>query len=287
MNFVIEIDSANYVPISFKDRYLFDTYDIIMSYLKTKLSPADLERLLKPSLEAGGKIKWYGAFTDKLFRISDISEQAATKVKVEFHSFLKRVQQVSDPLMQSRDSDSREWGELLSQLFREDKIILVGSDSGKWAMLWGWDFRNREENRLPVINFPKENEQPPQQIEEGQGSSRPFTQPVSNPREDFDTTNDKGHVIFNSKSVDPTNLAQSEANTGCIGRIVRFLRWMSYRFWGLIWLLIYTMVVILLTRYFYQPIPSDCCIKLKQAREELEILDQRIRERCDSTSSGQ
>jgi hypothetical protein len=157
---------------------------------------------------------------------------------------------------------------------------LVGSDSGKWAMLWGWDFRNREENRLPVINFPKEEvvESPPvtgsSDIPNNLHANKQFfTEPIAS------VTSEGG------KMENEIRAAQTyKNNVGCIGRIVRWLRWVSYRFWALFWLLIYTLLIVWLTRYFSDPQCEECCDQLMRTKQDLEQLEVRIKERCDSTT---
>jgi len=282
MTHVFTLNSTDYVPVSFKDRYLFDTYDIITSYLKTKMSLDDLRRLLKPSLTQGGQIKWYGAFDTELARLSDLPQPIAEKIKGEFHKFLQKANSVSSPLLSSRDADSREWGTLISELFQAEKIILIGSKDGQWAMLWGWDFRNREENRLPVISFPREddaksgNEQKStQSVFDSQSENT--DQPTRKKEDDVEIDKtEKIQIVHEVVSKSPVH------NIGCIGRIVRLLRWISYRFWALFWLIMYTLIVMLLTRHFSKTECDDCCKQLQKTREELEIIDQRIRDRCDS-----
>ncbi len=82
--------------------------------------------------------------------------------------------------------------------------------------------------------------------------------------------------------VEPPVIDKSN-NVGCLGRIVRILRWISYRFWGLFWLIIYTLLVIWLCRYCNRPNCDAYCEKLKETKKELKLLEERVRERCDST----
>ncbi len=282
MTHVFTLNSTDYVPISFKDRYLFDTYDIITSYLKTKMSLDDLRRLLKPSLTQGRQIKWYGAFDTELARLSELPLPVADRIKGEFHKFLQKTNAVASPLLTSRDVDSKEWGILISELFQAEKIILIGSKDGQWAMLWGWDFRNREENRLPVISFPKE------EVIELRNEEKPVETVVTSQSEKIDQPAPKRVDYSEAVKAERTQIAPEVVskslahNIGCLGRIVRLLRWISYRFWALFWLIMYTLIVMLLTRHFSKTECDDCCKQLQKTREELEIIDQRIRDRCDS-----
>jgi len=288
MHHIFSLNSSDYVPVSFRDRYLYDTYELIISYLKSKLPPGDLDRLLKPAVDQGGAIKWYGNKNLKLLRLSELDDDTALKIKREFHEFCSRIQNIAQPLVISKDSDSMEWGALLTKLFKPEKIILIGNESHEWAMLWGWDFKNREENRVPSLP--------------------PTLKPNANL-----ATNEEIHHL---DSIVPESLSQesrisegtpiqppgppvtpeihssspapsSSKNIGCIGRIVRIFRWISYRFWGVFWLIIYTLLIIFLCCYFFNPDCNECCDQLEKTKLELDRLEEKIRARCDTLSVGE
>ena len=72
MNLLYSTYSNNYTPISFRDRYLYDTYEIIISFLRGKLSSQELDKLLKPVLNANGEIAWYGNMNGSFSKINEL-----------------------------------------------------------------------------------------------------------------------------------------------------------------------------------------------------------------------
>ena len=278
--------SNNYTPISFRDRYLYDTYEIIISFLRGKLSPQELDKLLKPVLNANGEIAWYGNMNGSFSKINELSEERAQQLKLEFDQFLKKCKSISYPLTAKKDIDSKEWGNLLDTLFQHDKIILIGNENGDWGMLWGWDFKTQNDNRLPVL--------PP--------SIKPAV-PVSEPevRQEEPVTPAPVQPTFQNTQYteQPTSGAIKEEQpipvvpiidpaivkhrVGFWERIKRILRWISYRFWGLFWLIIYTLLIIWLCKSCNKPDCGAMCNDLEKTKQELLDLQNRVHERCDTT----
>ena len=59
MEHVFTFHRGDYAPMSFKNgRYFYESFDILSSFLSNKLENRDLERLLKPTIEDGDKVKW-------------------------------------------------------------------------------------------------------------------------------------------------------------------------------------------------------------------------------------
>jgi hypothetical protein len=294
MEHVFTFHRGDYAPMSFKNgNYFYESFDILSSFLSNRLENRDLERLLKPTIEDGDKVKWLSNKPGQLNRISELPAETSNKILIEFHDFLKRVEAVSGPLKTNKDNDQREWGEMIDELFQPEKIILVGNSAGDWAMLWGWNFRNKEENKLPQLpkSEPVNNIVVPE--------NPPIIPPepiIVNPTPPLNTTNPINPIIKNENVIPPPtdkptpnvinniiNEAPLANKIGCFGRISRFLRWISYRFWALFWLIIYTLLIILLCRYFFRPDSDECCKQLENTVKELNRLEEAVRTRCDST----
>ena len=288
MHRLLSFSTREYTPISFRDRYLYDTYDQITSYLTNKLPQQDLDRLLKPVMTSSGTIEWFGKDKIDYVRINELETSISDGIKTEFHDFIERTRVLIEPLKYKKDTDSNDWAELIGKLFDPESIILCGNNSGQWVMLWGWNFQNTEENRRPVIDRPPA-VQPPVEppIVQPPPVEPPIVQPPPveplfihppDPPVDTDPPGDSPFQL----PVDPPVIDKSN-NVGCLGRIVRILRWISYRFWGLFWLIIYTLLVIWLCRYCNRPNCDAYCEKLKETKKELKLLEERVRERCDTT----
>lgn len=298
MNLLFSINSANYKPISFRERYFYDFYDIVDSFLATKLNPTDKNRLLKPML-SGSDINWYGNYTGEFKRLSDCIPIVSEKVKYEFNLFIEKTTELSSSLKNKRDDDNVEWGNLIANLFQHERIILISNHRGDWGILWGWDFMSNNENRLPQLEptFKPDATNEPLEI----------TEETINPNEkqsNEQITNGATPLSGNTTQTtgyptDPDNIPEMEVEEeindevetriiyaqriGCLGRIKRWLRWISYRFWALFWLIMYTLLIIWLCKYCDRPNCDAYCEKLKKTKQELKDLGERVRERCDTT----
>jgi hypothetical protein len=297
MNLLFSINSANYKPISFRERYFYDFYDIVDSFLATKLNPTDKNRLLKPML-SGSEINWYGNYTGEFKRLSDCIPIISEKVKYEFNLFIEKTTELSSSLKNKRDDDNVEWGNLIANLFQHERIILIGNHRGDWGILWGWDFMSNNENRLPQLEptFKPEATNEPLAIKEEAINPN---EKQSNEQITNESTPPSGNTTQTSGyATDPDNIPEMEEEEindevetriiyaqriGCLGRIKRWLRWISYRFWALFWLIIYTLLIIWLCRYCDRPNCDAYCEKLKKTKQELKDLEERVRERCDTT----
>lgn len=298
MNLLFSINSSNYKPISFRERYFYDFYDIVDSFLATKLDPEDKNRLLKPMLVSGGQINWYGKYEGDFKRLNDCNTSVSEKVKFEFNAFIEKTDELSSSLKNKRDSDNSEWGNLIANLFQNDRIILIANDKSDWGILWGWDFMSNNENKLPKL----EPTYKPEIIETEQPVEEPIDTEETGVKEvisnepkvtitGVDPTPKPENIIVDEikeeEEVEPLGVNETKViyaeRIGFLGKIKRLLRWISYRFWALFWLIIYTLLIIWLCRYCDRPNCDAYCEKLKKTKEELKDLERRVRERCDTT----
>ena len=294
MNLLFSINSANYKPISFRERYFYDYYEIVDSFLTQKLAKEDKNRLLKPMLIDGGKINWYGNYEGEFKRLHDYDIKIADKVKFEFNDFIKRTSALSENLKYKQDVDNIEWSELISNLFQHERIILISNELGDWGVLWGWDFMSNNENKLPQLEPTYkpdiiENTPPLNDVEIDTSTSNSFLN-KNTTTESNSNTSTESQEIEDSENGIPTDI-KSEKTTkiysvnrlGFFGTIKRWLRWISYRFWALFWLIIYTLLIIWLCKKCERPNCDAYCEKLKKTKKELLELEERVRERCDTT----
>lgn len=301
MNQLFTIYSSNYKPISFRERYFYDYYEIIHSFLKQKLTNVEIDRLLKPMLSDNGSIKWYGNQTGEFKRITEWDSSIASNVRSEFNQFIQKTQDLANSLKAKRDIENAEWGTLIGELFQHERIILINNNSGNWAMLWGWDFMSNDENRLPRLDpsrkpiLPEVVDPLPDDkkddnagptavnhsIKTGEQGPTFTNQNPSSPKDSTTNTTTIDEPLEEEKPIRTNTPYQNRI--GCLGRIKRLLRWISYRFWALFWLIIYTLFIIWLCRYCSKPNCDAYCQKLKKTKKELLDLERRVRERCDTT----
>lgn len=287
MNLLYEISSLNYTPISFKGRYFYDYYEIINSFLKSKLTESENKRLLKPILENEGMIKWYGQFDGDFQRITEFDANRSDSIKTELHVFIEKMQQIGRTLKSKTDQENQDWGNLIINLFQHKLVILIANEKNEWALLWGWDFLSNSENMLPILppdTKPIDKkpiiEDAPKPTEIKNEIKNDVAQTTVMGTIQPDETEDPESGVDEEKKKEPIVHQQ---RMGCWGRIRHWLRWISYRFWGLFWLLIYTLLIIWLCRYCNRPNCDAYCEKLTKTKKELQDLERRVRERCDTT----
>jgi hypothetical protein len=251
-------------------------------------------------LASGGQINWYGKYEGDFKRLNECNPNVSEKVKLEFNTFIEKTDELSTSLKNKRDADNTEWGNLIANLFQHDRIILIANEKSDWGILWGWDFMSNNENKLPKL----EPTYKPEKIIE---QEQPVVVPVVTDDDEINDVKTKQPIVTTT-NVDPTpnpeDIIEDEVDEedkedelpvgaepkiiyveriGCLGRIKRLLRWISYRFWALFWLIIYTLLIIWLCRYCDRPNCEAYCEKLKKTKEELKDLEERVRERCDTT----
>ena len=292
MNLLYSINSTNYKPISFRERYFYDYYEIINSFLKTKLNAKDNNRLLKPMLNGDGNINWYGDYSGDFKRLTEWDPQIINKVKLEFEQFILATQELAKSLKNKQDDDNKAWGDLISDLFQHDCNILINNDQGEWGILWGWDFMTNGENKLPELErfeAPITSPDPipsPEPISSPDPIPSPSPDPIPSPIPIPVPDPIPSPIPIPVPSPEEPEEEEKEVlkqRMGCFGRIKHFLRWVSYRFWALFWLIIYTLLIIWLCRHCDRPNCDAYCEKLKKTKEELKHLEERVRERCDTT----
>ena len=289
MNKLFTLDITKYKAISFQSKYLYQDFSAVRSMLKNQsLDDTLTQRLLEPKL-SGEFIDWYGNYSGDFKRISDLDKQFTDVILSEFHNFIQHTNGIIQKLEYSRDSDAQSWGGYFKELFNENTIILLGNSETKdWVMLWGFEFNNQKENfyvKGANMDGPKKTEELKE--DEKKNEEEPPSKDLP-PNIETEEENEKGEINEASRAIPievpgPVNPENIQGSIGCFGRIKRWLRWISYRFWGLFWLLIYTLLIIWLCKYCDRPNCDAYCEKLKKTKEELKRLEERVRERCDTT----
>ena len=291
MRKIFILSSNQYDAISFRSKYLYQDFNAVRSMLRSlNLPQQDINQLLEPKLN-GSDIEWYGEFNGEFERLSNLDENQVNRIKNQFKIFQEKTEQLIETLLSKRDPDSQEWGKYFKQLFNPESIILLGNkNSEEWVMLWGFKFNTGNENIIPGgsdIEFIKENNSnivdvgridEPIIKNEGEGDDLKKEMEIEKDKDKEKKEENDINLVPVSKP--STN---NKSSIGFWGWIKRWLRWISYRFWGLFWLIIYSLLLIWLCRYCNKPNCDEYCKEMKKTKKELERLEERVRERCDTT----
>jgi len=278
MNKLFTLQKSDYEPISFRSKYLYQDFNAVRSMLRNqKLGPDNINQLLEPKL-IGDNIEWFGNFSGEFERISKLDADLKDNILKQFGNFNKQVEDIISRLSSSTDADSNEWGKYFTELFNPASIILLGNKNSKeWVMLWGFNFLTGNENRLNdginILGPKKEGNKPDEFIKPKDPIIEKDKKNNSDPKK-IDDSQETKEVYKSDKPY---------ATLGFWGRVRHWLRWISYRFWGLFWLIIYTLLIIWFCRYCDKPNCDEYCKELKKTKKELERLEERVRERCDTT----
>ena len=265
MNKLFTLDITKYKAISFQSKYLYQDFSAVRSMLKNQsLDDTLTQRLLEPKL-SGEFIDWYGNYSGDFKRISDLDKQFTDVILSEFHNFIQHTNGIIQKLEYSRDSDAQSWGGYFKELFNENTIILLGNSETKdWVMLWGFEFNNQKENlyvKGANIDGPKKKSNEDEIKNEEESRSKDFPKNIETEEENEKGEINEAPLVIPIEAPGPEKI---QNRIGCFGRIKRWLIWISYRFWGLFWLLIYTLLIIWLCKYCDRPNCDAYCEKLKK-----------------------
>ena len=273
MRNIFSISTKEFQPISFGGNYLHNNYENLVSFLKIKFKN-EKQRLSKPIQKDEKSFDFFGNFKKPLKRISTYDSSIQDEILVSYNEYLEKVGALSKRLIRSDNKDEQDWGEILKCVFNRDDNIVI-SDGHDWILVWGWSFRNKEENYIPLTTIPEK----PEEINTESITTGTLITPLSvqeelapeeNPAEEVKEEAIEEQPIENSK----------KSKVGFFGYIKRFFRWISYRFWGLMMLILYTLLVLCICRYCCKRECPDNCLELKETEQELIKIKERLNERC-------
>ena len=259
MRVVYVISSNDYTPISLGDKYLYQEYDKVTSFIKRNFDSAYHHILAKPVLE-NGAIQWLANTDDVLGRMGDLDADVQTALKKQYWELKKRLDDEVSALESSSNSERNKWGQILRQIFDDENNVILTNGSF-WCLMWGWKFKNKKENYYAPAFAPSA---PPVSPDPEESN---FDQPEEEPFEE----------IFNVPPVPPTGGISTTQKWSFWYWLKRSLRLFVYRFWGL-------MLLILIVLFLWC-LASKCqrseCEEIDMLSQELDSLNSAIDERCN------
>lgn len=149
MNRFYTLSTDKFVPISYDNKHLFNTYELVNNFIRTRISATYKNILAKPILQ-NHEVGWYSPFLD-LRETVDVAAQR------KYFAFRDELQRHIDQLSSSSDPNARYWVGLLEKVFaqKDNKLFTNGQDI---CVVWGWAFDNYQIQR-PDIDPRQEEEQ--------------------------------------------------------------------------------------------------------------------------------
>lgn len=288
MNLIYTTENSQFSPISHGSSYLYEKFDRIHSFLRSQLKPEELNRLAQPVVN-GNNVEWYGMNEQKMQLLDSFPEPLQRQTEQEYLTFIQKIKNITSSLINNNDPEKKAWGNLIKDTFNIDNNMLI-SDGSNWAIIWGWEFRNQlqfgnssfesdqiKPSETPAVEQklePQQNYQPTETIE----NNKPIEPlPLEKPKVDNKQIDENILIddeAFPEKDGNPTS---ERSRLSFWQYIKRFFRWLAYRFWGLMLLIIYTLLIIFLTK---QCTKKPDCSEFQKVERELKFLEGRIKERC-------
>jgi hypothetical protein len=279
MNLVYTISTDDFQPISFGDSYLYDNYGRLISFVKSKLNSIELNRLSKPILNSSRNIEWHSVYKGPMQPLDTFSKEHQIFVENQYLELCKKINKTISEFKLGQDKDKEEWARILSLVFKtsDNKLLSNGQD---WVFIWGWQFRNKLIIESPDFNIPEE---PVEQII----PSTLIDDENVNFKLEEDIADDP--FVFSSINQEPlpevNNIVEVKSEKVKISfwyRVKRFFRWVAYRFWGLMFLIIFILILLCLCK--------KCCginnsIDNEKIDKELKRIENRIQERCPASNA--
>jgi hypothetical protein len=301
MRNIFQTDNQKFKPISVAGAYLHEKYGLVTSFLRGKLSASSLSRIAKPVVESN-RVTWMGDFLSEMQMHTLFPEDVQIKTEKAYSEWLIELDRIRKGLQVAGDAEKKSWADLLGHAFNTKNNFLI-TDGDNWAIVWGWEFNNQ----LKFIPTDFLSQQPPVEVtpENVQKSETKSPEPATGSETiGSSQTND---AIFDDPEppknteppvpiippLPPAPPAQApfpspRRGIGFWESLKRFFRWLAYRFWGLMMLIIYTLLIICLCRKCICPVKEDCS-QFSEVEKKLKHLQGRMEERCpevDSTSSN-
>ena len=142
MKKIFATDFNDYSPRSADGRYLYDQYERITQFLAPKIGMNELKYIAKPVLELEkNQVVWQSNFPDEMQNLDSFDIETQSKIEADFVTWNKKIlQQIRN--LSSGNDENLKWANLLKEAFSVANIKLI-SDGTEWALIWGWEFRNK------------------------------------------------------------------------------------------------------------------------------------------------
>ena len=214
MYVVYKFTTKQYEPLSLGPNYLYVQYDKLISFLKQSIFELQNDVIAKPVI-SGSDVLWYASSSAIMNRLTHFPEEVQQKVKIAYWGLKKQVDQRSTQLLESQNAAEREWGIMLSDVFNDENNILV-TDGERWCILWGWKFSNHQENYLPPFFF-------------------------SHTEQSIDISSltvSETQIPIQPPSLATERIVGSPKRSGLWVAFIHYIRRLTYRIWGLMFLII-------------------------------------------------
>jgi hypothetical protein len=272
---IYSINTDSFEPVSFEKSYLYNQYDKIQSFLIKNYGIKFKDVLAKPII-TDQQVVWHGNFSNTMNRISDFDEEVQNQIKEEYWTLLTFLKDEINKLSLAKDPEKKSWGNLLREVFNDENNIIL-TDGTLWCLLWGWKFRNNAENYLPPVfkdNILKNSSA-------NQGESARSIPIISNaPIKDNNSTSlNTNEEEEQNEETNSDNDTKKPKKEGFWLSFIHALRRFVYRYWGLLFLI---MFLLLMSCLFKGCGSNNCnnCNNIDSLNSKILELQKKVADRC-------
>ena len=236
-----QIPTDKFIPISHDNSYLFNHYEKISNFLQFDFDVKYKNVLAKP-VKNDGSFEFYSVYED----VSIVSEnQKNTSVLIDYWKFIDAINIKIDSLYKSDKENNKNWASLLSKTFN-DKDNLIFSNGSNFCIVWGWAFNSRYERFVEntiVLESDNSNIQEPKLVDS-------INNDTSNIHLENDDDNQDKKEIFDEEDnfLENNTLEIDQTNYPKESNFIKFLKWISSKFWWILWIILLIIIFMLLLK---------------------------------------
>lgn len=141
-----KIKTTDFKPISFNDLYLFNQYDKIKNFLKSKNQIYLLEKLAIPKINKK-EIYWFSQNKKKINKLDYFNPELQKIILEKYKDYIKVFNDFLTDLNKSKNQDNKNWNILLSQIINGSANELF-YDGENIYITWGWELINENSKSL-------------------------------------------------------------------------------------------------------------------------------------------
>lgn len=251
--------TKNFEAISYGSDYLYQKYEPVESLLKKYLGQSFQSKLAKPVI-TNDEINWYTIADTGFKELSAFDTDTIHKIKTEYEAHKKDIASLIHNL---ESNNERNWSELLRSIYFEpsNQIIYNGHS---WFILWGW--KNKKGVTYTDPDYPE-----PIHLSQdgnlGNSGNENITSVIG--EQDKPKVADELKDRGNTKSRRTIN-----------HRIVRFLRFYTYRFFGWLLFIILLLILLCLCRTFCIKNIEQELTRIDSLNTELIKIEKKLIEKC-------
>ena len=156
MNKFTTLSTKNYIPLSHKEEYFHNKYEIIQSFLGKEFGEEFSNILALPQIK-NREVDWHSKYKSVLRRVTEFQKSEQEQILNIYWGKINKIKILSSSFQNSGSNEKKRWAALLDDVFNSNNNI-VFSDGENIVLLWGWKFNASEENYVPppIINISKE-----------------------------------------------------------------------------------------------------------------------------------